>query len=90
MRMHAQIIYDQKKTPLNNCSQVFLVLITIMLQLKICLNNFCNEATWILVMHVQIHLQVLDPNNPKIVAFSSMTVACELGVSDHFYISEKP
>lgn len=46
MKMHAQIISD-KIPPLSDCSQVFLVVITIMLQLNIHPNNFYNKVMWI-------------------------------------------
>lgn len=47
MKMYAQIISD-KIPPLSDCSQVFLVVITIMLQLNIHLNNYSNKGMWIL------------------------------------------
>lgn len=45
---YAHIISVQNPNPLNDCGQVFLVVTITVLQLKICLNNFCYETIWIM------------------------------------------
>lgn len=77
MKMYAQIISD-KIPPLSDCSQVFLVVITIMLQLNIHPNNYCNKVCGFRVTQVQIYLQVLIfPNGSLLQPDNDLWAACK-------------